>query len=50
MMKDWTKEVEEYSKKIEGMSEPEAYNFLWNEYYFEHRLSKRAHDWLIMWI
>ena len=48
-MKDWTKEVEEYKEKIKDIIEDEVYDFLWNEYYFKHNLSKRAHDWLIMW-
>jgi hypothetical protein len=49
-MKDWTKEVEEYKEKIKDMSEEEAYKFLWDEYFFKHNLSKRAHDWLIKWL
>lgn len=49
-MKDWTKEVEEYNEKIKGMDIDEAYDFLWKEYYIEHRLSKHAHDWIIKWL
>lgn len=49
-MKDWTKEVDEYEAKIKDMSAVDACNFLWREYYFEHRLSRRAHNWLVMWI
>ena len=48
-MKDWTKEVEIYKEKIEGMDEDFIYEFLWNEYQ-NKKISKKAHDWLIMWI
>ena len=49
-MIDWTQEVEIYKEKIKGMTEDEACEYLWREYYIEHRLSKRAHDWLVMWL
>ena len=49
-MIDWTQEVEIYKQKIQGMTEDEACEYLWREYYIEHRLSKRAHDWLVMWL
>lgn len=50
MIRDWTEEVEIYKEKIKDMGEDEVYQFLWDEYYKYHRLSKRAHDWLVMWI
>lgn len=48
-MKDWTKEVEIYTEKIKGMEELDAYQFLWDAY-MNNDLSKRAHDWLVMWL
>lgn len=50
MRKDWTEEVKEYDEKIKGMGAEEADKFLWKEYYFEHRLSKRAYEWIIKWL
>ena len=46
-MRDWTKEVETYKEKIKGLSEEVVYDYLWDEYYNKHNLSKRAHDWLV---
>ena len=50
MRKDWTEEVKEYDEKIKRMEAEEADKFLWKEYYFEHRLSKRAYEWIIKWL
>lgn len=49
-MKEWTKEVEVYREKIKNMGEGEAYQYLWDEYFKYHRLSKQAHDWLVKWL
>lgn len=48
-MKDWTKEVKEYTEKIKGMSEDDAYEYLWKEYR-KGNLSKRAHDWMVKFL
>lgn len=47
-MKDWTKEVEQYKEIIKDMSEDDVYTYLWDEYR-NNRISKKAHDWLVMW-
>lgn len=46
---DWTEEVANYRPIIEKMKESEACQFLWEEYYFKHKLSKKAHNWLLYW-
>ena len=46
---DWTAEVAKYKPIIKDMKVSEADNFLWKEYYFNKKLSKRAYNWLSMW-
>ena len=47
-MKSWTEEVKAYREKIDGMSADNVYDYLWQEYR-GGKLSKKAHDWLVMW-
>ena len=46
----WVKETKIYGEKIKGMEPEEADKYLWNEYYFNHKLSKRAYEWLVYFL
>lgn len=46
---DWSAEVAKYKPIIATMKVIDADYFLWQEYYFKHKLSKKAYNWLSNW-
>ena len=49
MTKDWTVEVDELMEVVKKMDEGDAYQYLW-DLYREGKISKNAHDWVVMWL